>query len=62
MKLFTILVLAIASLFNVEILDARYLLVNIGSQIDDLMIDFREKGGNQIVTSRPTVEGCIHIY
>ena len=62
MKLFTILVLAIASLHNVGILDARYLLVNIGSQIDDLMIDFREKGGNQIVTSRPTVEGSIHIY
>ena len=58
MKLFTVLILAIASLFNVGILNAKYLLVNVGNQIGDNHIDYPEKGNNQIVTSRPTVEGC----
>ena len=51
MKLFTVLILAIASLFNVGILDAKYLLVNVGNQKGNSHIDYPEKGSNQIVTS-----------
>ena len=53
MKLFTVLILAIASLFNVGILDSKYLLVNVGNQIDDNHIGYPEKGNNQIVTVDP---------
>ena len=53
MKLFIVLILAIASFFTVGILDAKYLLVNVGNQIGDDHIDYPEKGNNQIVTVDP---------
>ena len=62
MKFFNILVLTIASIFNVGILDARYLLVKVEEGNHVVTSRPTVEGGYHIVTSRITVEGCIHFY
>ena len=61
MKFFNILVLTIASIFNVGIHDARYLLVKVEEGNHVVTSRPTVEGGYHIVTSRITVEGCIHL-